>query len=210
MEYIFAITDKKLWILDQKEYMTYEFSQIKNCEIVNRGIMTQGVKFDDKAFYIDGSETDVKRFISIINDPSERTNATNKAQNYLCGIIPKKQILNVNLKGITVGTNNEVVIHNNQENKLVNLKDISYIQILINDLVEITKGKETTSISANPIEARKISVKFVFQTGEYIIDILHSSLMNTSYKNEDSTYIQNFEFAKKITDFIAELLYEFK
>lgn len=206
MEYIFVITDKRIWILDQKEYMTYEFSQVKNCELVNKGIMTQGIKFDDKAFYVDGSESDVDKFIKIIINADERMAAMNRAQAYLCGIIPQKQYINMGLKGITVGINNEIVIHNNLDNKLIKPEDITYIQILINDLVVLSRGKEDTSILANPMEARKISVKFVLKTEEYVIDILAQSLMNTTYRKEDSTYIENYNFAKKIVDQITELI----
>jgi len=206
MEYIFVITDKRIWILDQKEYITYEFSQIKNCEIVNKGIMTQGIKFDDKAFYIDGNETDVSEFIKIVTNPDERMGAMNRAQKYLCGIIPKKQYINMALKGVTIGINNEIVIHNKFDNKLISVQDITHVQILINDLVVLSKGKEDTSILANPMEARKISIKFIMTSGEYIVDILSESLMNTSYKKEDTTYIENYNFAKKIVDEIAVLL----
>ena len=65
---------------------------------------------------------------------------------------------------------------------------------------------ESQNFMSSPQEARKISVKFNFNMSEYVIDILAQSALNTSYKREDTTYIENYELAKKIVDTIGNML----
>ncbi len=201
ISYLFVITNSRLWILNSKKYITYEFGAVKNFEIINKGLMSQDVKFDNKAFNLDGNETDITRFINTLMNTDYRNQAIMNKQKYLCGITPRKQLININLRGISFGDNYMIVLHNSTENKPVSIKEVQTIQLLINDVVVISKGATNSgSLVSNPMEARKISVKFVFGLEEFIIDVLPQNMMNTSYKREDSTYITNFEFAKKIID----------
>lgn len=207
IEYALVITDKKLWILNKNEYMTFEFSEIKNFEIMNKGLLNQSVKWNDNAFIIDGKELDVKRFGDILLNPEYRADLTARAKKYLCGITPKKQVLNMNLKGYTLGQNGEVVIHNNPENKLVNLNDITGIALLINDTVCLLRGKDDSgSMTNTPMEARKMSVKFIFSMGEYVIETMPQSMINTTYKREETPYRTNYEFSKMLVESVAELI----
>lgn len=207
IDYLFAVTDKRLWILNKKEYMTLEFSQMINAEIINKGVMSQGVKFNNNAFIIDGNETDVKKFLNVLMNAEFRNNEINNHKNYLCGIVPKRQIINTIFKGITIGVNGEIILHNGNINKVVNPKEIVSVQLLLNDSVTIVRGKgETGNMMANPIEARKMSVKVILGMGEFVIETMPSNVMNTSYKREDSTYIKNYEFSKSIVDCLADII----
>lgn len=209
LDYTFVLTDKRLWILNQKEYTTYTFDGVTKFEIVNKGVMTQGVNFNNMAFIIDGSETDVKKFIDNTTQTDVRNALITRSTAYLCGITPRKQLLNMNMKGITLGDDNSIVIHNGNENKLMNVKDIIGIQVLINDMVCYMKtNKDNQTYVSSPSEARKMSVKFQFQMGEYMIEIMPQSAFNTSYKREESTYITNLEFGKSIVDTLAAIIKE--
>ena len=207
IEYALAATDKRLWIVNKNEYTTIEYDAIKGCEIINKGLMSQGTKFDDKAFTIDGNEADVKRFFDLLKNPEYRRDVTSRKVAYLMGIVPQKQILNMNLKGITLGENGAIVLHNNPENKLINLKDIVTVELRVNDSAALVKGRtDSSNFMSSPLEARKMSVKFILSMGEYTIETMPQNMMNTSYKREDNTYIVNYDFAKKIVDTVAELL----
>lgn len=211
IEYIFAITNKKIWILNQNEYVTYEFSSIEKFEIINKGMMSQGVNFNNNAFVITGKEEDIQTLIDIIMNPTVRENVITTKTKYLCGVTPRRQILNLNMKGITVGDNKMIVLHNTPDNKVVSLNEIAYVQLLMNDSVVLVKGKpgvDQGSMVSSPLEARKMAVKVILSMGEYIIETMPSSMMNKSYKREDSTYINNYEYSKKLVDAIAELIEE--
>lgn len=207
IQYIFAITDKRLWIANKNEYMTYEFGTVKNCEIISKGIMSQAVKFDDKAFTFDGNEADIKRFADTLMNPEFRNEVTKYKVAYLMGHTPKRQFLNMNLKGITIAEDGNIVLHNNPENKVVNIKDITTVQLLVNGSPALIKGKtDSSNFMSSPMEARKMGVKIIFGMAEYTIETMPQNMMNTSYKREDSTYINNYEFAKSIVDVLAELI----
>lgn len=207
IEYALVITDKKLWIINKNEYMTLEFANIRNFEIVNKGLMSQGVKFNDNAFTIDGKEADIIRFGDILLKADYRNEAIARATKYLCGIIPKKQVINMNLKGMTLGKNGEIVLHNNPENRLVRLSDITGVALLINDTVCLMRGlNDSGSITTSPMEARKMSVKIIFTMGEYVIETMPQSMMNTTYKREETTYRTNYEFSKELVETFAELM----
>ncbi len=207
LDYTFVLTDKRLWVLNQKEYTTYTFDAITKFAIVNKGFMTQGVNFNDMAFIIDGNESDVQRFIDNTTKEDVRNALITRSTAYLCGITPRIQRLNMHMKGITIGDNDSIVIHNGNENKLINIHEIIGIQVLINDLVCYMKNKsDNNTFVSSPNEARKMSVKFQFQMGEYMIDIMPQSSFNTSYKREENTYITNLEFGKSIVDTIANAI----
>lgn len=207
IEYIFVATDKKIWVLNKNSYMTYEYGTVPVFEVVNKGVMSQSVNFDNKAFVIDGSETDVKRFMDIVMNANYRMEIVNKKLEYLCGVTPARQILNNNFAGVTFGVDNTVVLHNDKINQKVNISDISMIQLLINDSVVISRGLEDSgSITSSPMEARKMSVKVTFQMNEFTIEVMKQNMMNTTYKREDSTYITNYDFAKSIVDALTEAI----
>lgn len=207
-EYVFAITDKKLWIYNKKEYMTYEFGAVLNFEIINKGVLSQGVKFNNNAFIIDGSEADVTKFINTMMDPNYRASIIKTRTEYLCGITPLKQYTNAIETGITIGTDGHIVLHNGEKNYLIDPHEITMIQLLVNDSVVLTKSlKETSSIVSNPMEARKMSVKVTLNNmSEYTIETMKPNTMATAYKREDSTYITNYTFAKKLVDILAEMI----
>ncbi len=207
IEYAFVITDQKLWVLNKNEYITYAFTEIKNFEIINKGLMNQGVKFNDNAFILDGREADIVRFSNILLNADFRAETAIRAKNYLCGVIPKKQVLNMKLKGMTLGQNGELVLHNSPDNRLTRLSDVTGVALLINDTVCLMRGKnDSGSITSSPMEARKMSVKVIFSMGEYVIETLPQSMMNTTYKREETTYRTNYEFSKQLVETIAELI----
>lgn len=207
IEYALVITDKRLWIINKNEYMTMEFDQIKECSIINKGLMSQGVKFDDKAFTIDGNEADVTRFFETLKNSEYRNDAIKRKIAYLMGIVPQKQIININMKGITVGENGAIVLHNNPENKVVNVRDIQTVQLMVNDSAALVKGRtDSANFMSSPMEARKMAVKVILGMGEYTIETMPQNMMNTSYRREDTTYINNYNFAKSIIEALGELI----
>lgn len=209
MDYIFVVTNLKLWIMSPKEYMTVPFENVKTCEIVNKSVMSQGVNFNGNAFVINGSEGEVNTFIDSIMKKDVRDRLVLEKTRYLCGVVPRKQILNKRMKGVTITDGVNVVLHNTPDNRLISLDDVEYMQLLMNDSVVLVKGKpgvDAGSMVSSPMEARKMSVKVVMKTGEYVIETLPQSTMNKAYKREDQVYIKNYEFARKIIDELTKLV----
>ena len=199
IDYIFVITNKRLWILNKNEYKKYEFNEITKCEFVNRSLMTQGINFNNAAFSFDGNEQTITRFIELLLNGEKRLEEISLKTKYLCGITPKVQYTTIHYTGITIGTNNEIIIHESKDNSyIVNLQDIKYTQLLIDNTVVLTKGTTNTSIVGTLKPAKKISIKFQLDNGDYVVDIMKENIMNTIVKVEDSTYQEAYNLAKTI------------
>ena len=207
-QYYFIITDKCLWVANEKEYKTYNFSDIKNCEIVDKSIMSQYVKFDDNAFVFDGSEGEVQKFCRILTEESFRNIEIAEAVKYLCGVKPIEQYLNIYITGMTIGENGQIAFHNGKAgNKLMNVSDIEYVQLLMDNTVVMTKGKpDMQSMISAMYDCRKMSIKIVAKSENYMFDVMPQNLMGTLVKKEDTTYLTNYNFAKEIINRIEELL----
>lgn len=210
VEFIFALTNMRLWVFNHIAYIIYPMDNLPSMHIVNKSVMSQGVEFDNRAFLMDGNEKTVDAFIQILIDNTTRANAINEKTSYLCGIMPHIQLLNAKLKGITIDTNKNIVLHNHPNNILISPNDINTVEILVNDSVAYIKGRtQSQSLISSPMEARTMSVKVITNTSYHLIEVLPASTMGTSYKKEDSTYIENYEFSKKIVDTIYELIKEY-
>ena len=207
MEYAFIITDKKLWIMNKNEYMTLDFEYMQNFEIISKGLMSQSIKFNNNAFILDGKETDILRFGRILLDSQFRTEVETRSKAYLCEVVPVKQLINMNFKGVTFGANGELVLHNYPDNKKVDINEVVSVQLLINDTVCLMRGKnDSGSITSSPMEARKMSVKFILGMGEYVIETMPQSMMNATHKREDTVYRSNYEFSKLIVETVSEYM----
>ena len=207
MNYMFVITNKRLWVLNEKEYKTYEFGTVKNFEIINKSLLSQGVKFDDNAFSFEGSEKDIQIFIDTLMNEGVRNQRISEATQYLLGVTPKMQLINMNIAGITLGVNNELVLHNGRaSSKLINLSDLEYMQLLIDNAVILTRGKTTQSQVSSVVPARKMSVKFVFKGESFVIDIMPENIINSLVKVEDSTYQASLEFGRKIITTLESMI----
>ncbi|HBA37924.1 MAG TPA: hypothetical protein DCY94_04310 [Firmicutes bacterium] len=209
IQYAFVITDKCLWVLNQNEYKKYTFDSITNFELVNKGLMSQGVKFDNNAFIIDCSEGDLKKFADVLMNKEHREDVIKRKTAYLCGVIPKKQLLNMNNRGVTFDNAGKIVLHSGTENKVLNVSDIQVVQLLVNDTVSLSRGlSDSGNFVSSPMEARKMSLKFILKMGEYTINILEPNMLNSTYKREEQTYITNYEFGKTVIDTTLEYMKE--
>lgn len=207
MEYAFIITDKKLWIMNKNEYMILDFESMQNFEIINKGLMSQSIKFNNNAFILDGKEADILRFGRILLDSQFRIEVEARSKAYLCEVVPVKQLINMNFKGVTFGANGELVLHNYPDNKKVDINEVVSVQLLINDTVCLMRGKnDSGSITSSPMEARKMSVKFILGMGEYVIETMPQSMMNATHKREDTVYRSNYEFSKLIVETVSEYM----
>lgn len=208
-DYIFVITNQRFWVINKQEYKTYQFEEIHKFYVVDNSILSQKVNFNDSAFVIEGSDKEVSRFISTATNASERNLEIASKTRYLCGIVPKFQLLNLNMAGLSIDENNRIVLHNGEEyNLLIDINDIQYMQLLLDNTVVLTRGKMTQSQTSMEVPCKNMSVKIVLKDSEFIIKVMKDNLMGTTIKQEDSKYISNIEFAKKIISTLENLMNE--
>lgn len=207
IEYWFIITNKKLWILNEKEYTIREFEDIKTCEIVNNSVMSQYVNFNGNAFQFDGTQSDISKFCEILTDTSIRDSIINTNTEYLCGVTPKTQFLNKYLTGMTIGVDESIVFHNGINNKKVTKDEIDHLELLMDNTLVMTKCKrDFQNIVSSLSECRKMTLKVVLHSEIFLIDILPQNIMGTLVKREDSLYQENYNFAVEIMNKLSELL----
>lgn len=207
IEYMFVITDKRLWILNRNEYKKYNFEEITKCELVNKSVLTQNINFNNMAFIFDGSEQSINTFIELLTNIEFRTDRVKESTKYLCGITPKLQLTTENYTGITIGINNEVVIHENKDiSYLLNINDLEYMQLLLDNSVIMTKGISNQTQTSSIVPARKMSIKFILKDKSYTIDIMKENLMGTIVKVEDSSFQNAYELSKNIMTTIENFM----
>lgn len=203
-DWMIVLADKGIYLLDEKEYKKFQYGEVK-AEIVYKSILSQGVKFADRAFYIEGNLENSTKLIELLEDEEKRSALIAEKTTYLCGIKPKLQLLNKLKRGITI-EDDKIVLHTGKENILMNLNDICKMQLLVDDAVVLSKSKnEEGNMVSNSMEARKMAVKVSDREREYVIEVMPVSSMGKSYKREDSIYIENYEFARKIIETIEKL-----
>ena len=208
MEYWFIITNNKLWIANRKEYKTVEFNKLSICQIVSKGLMTQSVNFNQNAFVFEGGETEIRKFCATLMNAETRDAEIAIKTGYLCGVTPKEQYLNIYMTGITIGTNNEIVLHNGKvKNQKVALEDIEYMQLMMDNSVVMTKGKkDMQSMISAQNDCHKMTLKVVLKTENFLIEVMPPNVMNTLVKKEDSLYQTSYAFAKNIIDILEKML----
>lgn len=207
MNYLVALTDKGIWVLNQNEYAFYEYGSIANFEIINKSLMSQGVKFDNKAFIFEGSEGEIQKFGSTIMDSNFRNGEILKETAYLGGVIPKLQITTINYAGVTIGEDNRIVLHNGKDkNKVVNLQDIDCIQLLMDNAVVMTRGKNLQAHMSATQPCRKMTLRFTMKNEPFEIEIMPQNIMGSLVKVEDALYQNSFGFARRIMDTIMSMM----
>ena len=207
IDYIFVITDKRLWILNKNEYKKYNFNEINKCEIVNKSLLSQGVNFNNNAFSFEGNEQFVSEFVKLLNDSFYREEIIKKETKRLCGIIPKLEITNKYGYGISIGINNEIVIHVNKENSsLININELEYMQLLLDNKVIMIRGKkDVTSQGSNLMPSKKMSIKFKLINNTYVVDIMPENTIASTVKVEDNQFQEAYQLAKDIFDTVEKI-----
>lgn len=207
MDYILVVTDKRVWILNKNEYKTYKFEDITKFEIVNKSLLSQGVNFNNNALSFEGSEQVVSELSNILTNEEYRKSVIEESIKYLCGVTPKISLTSLYYTGITIGVNNEIVLHiSKDESHLINKDDIKYIQILLDNKVILQKDRGNNNQVSALSPARKMTVKVKANTKEYSIDVLRENVMGTAYKIEDSAFQNAYDLAKKIVDTIDKIV----
>ena len=203
----FIATNNKLWLLSNNQTKVYNYSEIFTMKIINSSLLTQGVNFNNMAFNFEGRNNDVFSFIELVTNENKRNEIIGIKTKYLAGITPSVQYLNDNLSGISINDEGICVLHDKcTTNTLVNIKDIEYMQILLDNAVVLTRGKTNmTAQNSSLAPCHKMCIKFVLNDTSYLIDILSENSMSSVYKVEDTAFQTNFKFAISLIDSVNGL-----
>ena len=203
IEYSFVMTEKQLYLINNEYYRTFSFDEITKFEIVVKGLLSHNVNFNNMGFNIESSYENTSELIHLLTNSEYRSVFLKDKLSHLCGINLEKQLINRFGAGISVGDNNQVVLHNGKDNHIIKKSDIERIDLLSDNSIVMTRGKMTSNFVSAKSGCYTMELKITTNDGIYNINIIPASVMNTFYKRDDSIYQENYEFAKEV---IEELL----
>lgn len=207
-EYFFVITSDGVYITDFKFCNKYEFSNIKIAEIIIPGMLSSNVNINNVPFVIEGSKEDNSKLVNILIDSNFRNAQIDEKKKYLKGIKLTEEYLNKYYRGVSIGENNLIVFHDENDNILLNTDDILSVDVLFDNSVVYTKGlKSSTAMTSAGYSCYKMSIRLNLKNdGKYIVEILPPSTLNKVYNSSDEEYISSYAFCKQIVNKIYSLM----
>ena len=206
IEYYLIPTNNYLWIINQKNYAAYPYTNLKST-IIKNNLMSKIILLNNILLEINGNNTKIDNFINIINNKTEREKIIKEKTAYLCDIIPIYQQINSISSGISIDKDNNIVFHTKERNYKYNINDIDNYEILLdNQIYSSKKYNSSKSIGSFQINCYQISLRITTKNNEIIsIPILEPNSLNTKYTSHDTTFKKNLEFTQKIVNKLNEI-----
>lgn len=205
-EYFLIPTDKYLWIINEKKYGAYPYQNLK-ATIIKNNLMSKTILFNNILLEVNGNDSKIQLFLSIINNPTEREKLIQEKISYLCGITPIYQKLNNIKSGISIDNNSNIVFHTKDWNQKYHYSEIENYEILLdNQIVYSSKTNAANKITTFQNNCYQISIRIETKSKiTLMIPILEPNTFNTKYQRQDTIFQTSFNFAKEIIDKIKKL-----
>ncbi|MBR3161362.1 MAG: hypothetical protein IKF19_01365 [Bacilli bacterium] len=205
-EYWLILTNKKIWIINEKYYGIIPYNTTKTCNIIKNNLMSKIININNILLEINGNDNKISNFISIITNNEIRNKIIIKKTKYLCNIIPIYQLINDIHSGISIDINNNIVFHTKNENYKISKEELINYEVLIDNNSIISKNqKSKTSINSFHNSCYTISLRITTNNNTFLIPILEQNSFGTQYNNHDSIYINSINFAKEIVNKLDEI-----
>lgn len=203
-EYWLVETNSAIYILNNERYKKIGYETPLTFEVILAGLMSQLTNFNNIAMEIEAPIEKVEEFKKILVDKNYREQVYLEKSAYLCNKVPLKQLINSIGVGVTITTDNKIVLHG-KENKVVEFDEIDRIDVLSDNCVILTRGKMVKSMVSAKLNCYRMDLKITTTNNNvYILEVLPPNTFGTLYKREDSDYIDAFEFCKAIISLILQ------
>lgn len=204
-EFYLIPTNKYLWIINNENYIVFYYDTLK-CTIIKNNLMSKILLLNNVLIEVTGSEERINTLLDIINDKNKRTIIIDEKTSYLCGIIPKEQIINSINSGISLDNNNNIVFHTKERNYIYQKNQIENYEILLDSTIYSSK-KSSTSMGSFQNNCTQISIRITTTDNQMIIlPILKPNSIGTKYNIHDSIVTKNLEFATSIINKLNEYI----
>ena len=205
-DYWLILTDKQIWIINEKVYGIIPYQNITICNIVKNNIMSKIINLNNIIIEINGNDDKINNFINIITNNEIRNKIIEEKTSYLCNITPTYQLINNINSGISIDDNKTIVFHSKNNNYKTTSNELINYEILIDNTSIISKNQETkTSINTFQNSCYSISLRITTNNNTFQIPILEQNSLGTKYNTHDSIYINNLNFAKEIINKLNEI-----
>lgn len=206
IDYWFILTNKQIWIINEKKYGIIPYQNITNCYIVKNNLMSKIIYLNNIIIEINGNDNKINNFINLITNTEIRNKIIEEKTNYLCNITPIYQLINNINTGISIDKNNNIVFHSKNNNYKTTPNELINYEILIDNNSIISKNQETkTSINTFQNSCYSITLRITTNSNTFTIPILEQNSLGTKYNTHDSIYINNLDFAKEIINKLNEI-----
>lgn len=206
IEYWLIPTNKCIWIMNYNSYGIIPYQNIKVCNIIKSNIMSKVINLNNVILEINGNNTNINNFISLLNSTNYRENIIKEKTNYLCGITPIYQKINKINSGISIDKDQNIVFHTKTFNNKYNYQEITNYELLVDNTCILSKNQNTnTKITSFQNSCYSIFIRITTKDNKFIIPILEPNSMGTKYNNTDTIYQKNINFAKEIMNKLKEL-----
>ena len=203
--YYFILTNQRIYITDLAYYKKMEYNEITKCEVVVRNVLSKGLNINEIPFTIEGAFDEGDEFTKTLFNAEFRLKVLQENTSYLNGVVPSLQLINKYNAGITIDTNQNIVLHNGSSSNIIKLEDVEYIKLLLDSTVVYLRGINTTPLTTTKPTCYEMSLNFVTKNGEYNVQILPRNSLNQAVNAQDTNYIENFEFGKKIINTVINM-----
>ena len=203
IEYWLVETNSFVYILNEKNYKKINYEETLSFEIILNGLMSQLTNFNNYAMEIEAQTENVEEFKNILLDKNYREKKYLEKSAYLCNKVPLKQLINNIGVGVTITTDNKIILHGKESN-VIEFDDIDRIDVLSDNCVILTRGKMVKSMVSSKLNCYRMDLKVTTKNNSYILEILPPNTFGTLYKKEDSDYINSFEFCKAIISMLLQ------
>lgn len=204
-EYYLIPTNQYLWVISIDTYGAFPYSNL-TCQLIKNNLMSKIILLNNVLLEANGT-TKIEKFLELINNPNYRNNFIQEKTAYLCNITPIYQKINSINSGISIDNHFNIVFHNQQENLLCPLKQLSNYEILLDNQVYLSK-KSTTSTKMTSFQTSCSQISIRITTTDHKIFtmiILEPNTFNSKYTTHDSIFQTNLNFAKAIIDKLNEI-----
>ena len=199
-------TDKYLWIINTKNYGVFYYDNL-SCSIIKNNLMSKIILLNNILLEVNGTNTKIEELIKIINNKEERNIIIQRKTAYLCGITPIYQKINTIHSGISIDSNNNIVLHTKDKNYKYQITQIDNYEILLDNQVYTSKKQSTSkTIGSFQTSCYQISIRITTIDKQMIIlPILPPNTFGTKYDSHDTTFTKNIEFANEIINKLKEI-----
>ena len=200
-EYYIIPTNKYIWIVTTNEYLIIKYPNKEICYIVKNILMGKIINLNNVILEITGNDNFINNFINIINNSEYRNNIIKEKTNYLCGIIPKYQLIDENRNGISLDNKNNIVFHTKNDNYKCKIEEIENYELLEDNSIIFSKKLNSSSrITSSKTSCYNIGLRITTNNKILTIPLLEPTTFKSSYTKLDKEYQNKIKFANEIIE----------
>lgn len=204
-EYTVIATTKYLWFVNLEGYVRYEYKSLK-AELVRKKLLSNVINLSGFILDVIAMDDEFGNFINIINDETYRNNKIIQI-NKDYGTEEIYKTLNDQLSGLSYDKNYNIRFYFNNQIKLMNIKEISNFQLILDkSLAQEKRLKRDSKAPGAKNNFFEMSLRIIDQNNQsFTIPILVQNNNPKIYSVGMDEYTNNLNYGKKLMSILDHL-----